>query len=167
MRGRKPKPSARRKLAGSRGRGPLAPEPAASATTCPKWLAPAAKLEWKRLASELAESGILTRRDRAALAAYCAAYATWAELQADINAFRKRTGKLIYETRSGAVRPIPQLAEARAAEEQMRKWAAELGLTPSARTRVAPEAPKHDTDELADWLSGDAASADDLEAPPN
>ena len=47
------------------------------ATTCPRWLGPKAKQEWRRLAADLAEAGILRKDTRNALAAYCHAVATW------------------------------------------------------------------------------------------
>ena len=40
---------------------------------------PVARREWDRLVGELAPLRLLTNLDRAALAAYCGAYALWAE----------------------------------------------------------------------------------------
>lgn len=42
---------------------------------CPPELGPVAQCEWQRLAGELSTLRILTNLDRAALAAYCGAYA--------------------------------------------------------------------------------------------
>jgi phage terminase small subunit len=44
-------------------------------------LGPVARREWDRLTAELAPLRILTHLDRAALAAYCGAYAMWAYRQ--------------------------------------------------------------------------------------
>ena len=46
---------------------------------CPPELGPVARKEWDRLVGELAALRMLTNLDRAALAAYCGAYALWAE----------------------------------------------------------------------------------------
>jgi P27 family predicted phage terminase small subunit len=45
----------------------------------PERACPLAKQEWDRLVGELATLRLLTHLDRAALAAYCGAYALWAE----------------------------------------------------------------------------------------
>jgi P27 family predicted phage terminase small subunit len=48
---------------------------------CPTHLSDAARKEWRRLATPLHDAGILTLADRAALAAYCQAYARWVEAE--------------------------------------------------------------------------------------
>lgn len=53
MAGRKPKPTAVKKLEGNPGKRKLntkEPVPAKGMPTCPNWLLPEAKSEWKRLA---------------------------------------------------------------------------------------------------------------------
>src|SRR5690606_37247509 len=84
MRGRKPNPTALRRLNGNPGkRGynhlePVAPE---GLPDCPPHLSELARAEWDRIAQVLYEMGVLTMVDRAALAAYCQAYARWAEAE--------------------------------------------------------------------------------------
>jgi P27 family predicted phage terminase small subunit len=46
---------------------------------CPLELGEVARREWYRLVCELATLRMITNLDRAALAAYCGAYALWAE----------------------------------------------------------------------------------------
>ena len=78
QRGRKPKPTAIKELEGNPGKRQLneyEPHPAAKAPTCPKWLDDDAKKEWRRLAKQMEQIGILTEVDMAAFAAYCQAYA--------------------------------------------------------------------------------------------
>src|ERR1043166_7625259 len=82
MRGRRPKPTRLKVLTGNPGKRPLnvaelTPEPAIP--DCPPELGPVAHREWDRLVGELASLRLLTNLDRAALAAYCGAYALWAE----------------------------------------------------------------------------------------
>src|SRR5947207_11816997 len=84
MRGRKPKPTALKLLAGNPGKRRLnhrEPKPQRELPTCPSHLLPAAKAEWKRLARELYDLGVLTRLDRGALAGYCQAYGRWVEAE--------------------------------------------------------------------------------------
>lgn len=82
MRGRRPKPTRIKALTGNPGKRPLnpnEPRPEAVAPECPPELGPAAQREWHRLASELTKLNMVTNLDRGALAAYCGAYALWAE----------------------------------------------------------------------------------------
>ena len=81
MAGRKPKPTALKKLEGNPGKRKMntkEPVPDKGMPDCPKWLLPEAKEEWKRLCQKLSEMGVLTEIDMAAFAAYCQSYARWA-----------------------------------------------------------------------------------------
>jgi len=69
-------------LTGNPGKRPLnddEPRPEANIPDCPPELSPLARQEWDRLVGELSSLRMMTNLDRAALAAYCAAYALWAE----------------------------------------------------------------------------------------
>src|SRR3954468_21036685 len=82
MRGRKPKPTRLKLLTGNPGKHPLnrnEPRPAVEIPECPPELGPAAQREWMRLVGDLAALRLLTNLDPAPLAAYCGAYALWAE----------------------------------------------------------------------------------------
>lgn len=82
MRGRKPKPTQVKALTGNPGKRPLnldEPRPTAAIPDCPPELSPASQRAWTRLVGELGQLRMLTNLDRAALAAYCGAYALWAE----------------------------------------------------------------------------------------
>ena len=82
MRGRRPKPTRLKVLTGNPGKRPLnnaEPRPEAAVPNCPDELGETARREWNRLVGELASLKLLTNFDRAALAAYCGAYALWAE----------------------------------------------------------------------------------------
>ena len=83
-RGRKPTPTAIKELEGNPGKRPLntkEPKPVKKAPSCPKWLEPEAKKEWRRLAKQMEQIGILTEVDMAAFAGYCQAYARWKEAE--------------------------------------------------------------------------------------
>ena len=82
MRGRRPTPTRLKLLTGNPGKRPLnedEPRPESAVPECPPELSPTARKEWDRLVGELGALRMLTNLDRAALAAYCGAYALWAE----------------------------------------------------------------------------------------
>ena len=88
MAGRKPKPTAVKKLEGNPGKRKLNTKelvPAKGMPACPDWLMPEAKKEWERLAEPMNQMGVLTEVDMAAFAAYCQSYARWKETQEHIN----------------------------------------------------------------------------------
>ena len=79
--GRKPKPTALRLIAGNPGKRALPKSEAVvalSEPTPPAFLCDDAKVEWGRVCSALYAAGLMTELDRAALAAYAAAYGRWA-----------------------------------------------------------------------------------------
>lgn len=134
MRGRKPKPTHLKILEGNPGKRPLnknEPKPMPIAPKCPHWLSPEAKREWKRVAPELERLGLLTQIDRAALAAYCQAYARWREVEEVI-----RKQGLTLTTESGYVMPRPEVKIAEKAMQTIRAFCSEFGLTPSSRSRM-------------------------------
>ena len=73
MVGRRPKPTALKKLEGNPGKRKLNErEPKFEGrATCPKDLDPLAKKEWRRVCRQLEEKNLLTTVDRNSLAAYC------------------------------------------------------------------------------------------------
>ena len=84
QRGRKPKPTAVKVLEGNPGKRSLntgEPKPEKKAPRCPAWLEDEAKKEWRRMAKQLENLGILTEIDMAAFAGYCQAYARWKEAE--------------------------------------------------------------------------------------
>jgi len=121
MRGPKPKPRA----------GTLANTPMGALPRCPAHLSAAARKEWRRLATPLHEAGILTLADRAALAAYCQAYARWVEAENKL----AETPTLL-KTPNGHVQQSPWLSVANKQLELMGRYMSELGLSPAARSRL-------------------------------
>ena len=70
MAGRKPKPTAIKKLEGNSGKRKLntkEPIPAKGMPNCPEWLLAEAKKEWERLADLMNQMGVLTEVDMVAL----------------------------------------------------------------------------------------------------
>lgn len=99
---------------------------------CPSHLNAVARKEWRRLATPLHNAGILTLADRAALAAYCQSYARWVEAEEKLG-----SSPPLLKTPSGYVQQSPWLSVANKQLELMGRYMSELGLTPSARTRLA------------------------------
>lgn len=132
--GRKPKPTALKKLEGNPGKRPLnmaEPNPEKKLPECPDWLEEEAKAEWARLEGPLFNMGLLTELDMAAFASYCQAYARWKEAEE----FISQHGSII-KTKTGYWQQVPQVSIARSNQAMMVKAAAEFGLTPSARSRI-------------------------------
>jgi P27 family predicted phage terminase small subunit len=134
MRGRKPMPSNVVRLRGNPGKRRLndtEPRPAPGVPSCPSCLGEEARKEWKRLARELGDLGLLTRIDRGMLAAYCEAHALWVEAVSSI----ERYGTMV-KSPNGYPMQSPYVAVANKQVEIMVRIAAELGMTPSSRTRI-------------------------------
>lgn len=102
----------------------------------PKWLSKEARKEFKRLAKELAEIKLLTNVDVDLLAAYCDAYVDYQRCTEIIAA----EGLMVEYTNKAAETnkvPHPLLTKKKQLFEQMKAIAAEFGLTPSARAKLA------------------------------
>lgn len=156
MAGRKPKPTALKKLEGNPGKRKLntkEPTPSRGKPSCPGWLMPEAKKEWKRLAEIMTRMGVLTEVDMAAFAAYCQSYARWKEAQEHID-----SEGAIFETEKGYQQQTPWVGIANTNQKLMLQAASEFGLTPSSRSRIiaSGENPKESVDEMEELLGGDS-----------
>jgi P27 family predicted phage terminase small subunit len=114
---------------------------------CPAHLSREAKREWKRVSVELADCGLLTRIDRAALALYCEAWGRWIEAEKAL-----RTYGVMVKAPSGFPMQSPYLAIANKAMEQIRALLSEFGMSPSSRTRVHAVDVADDDDPLEQLL---------------
>lgn len=138
MRGRRPTPTRLKLLAGNPGKRPLNPDeprPEVCVPECPPELGPVARQEWDRLVEELVALGLLTNLDRAALAAYCGAYALWADATAQIEKY----GAMIKSPQGFPIQS-PYLAIANRQAEIMMRIASEFGFTPASRSRISAPA---------------------------
>lgn len=102
----------------------LPPEP-------PEWLPEEARAEWERVVPELARLELLKPVDRAALTAYCLCWDRLVQAQREMS----EDGSVLSTNSQGRVRH-PAIAVVEAASKELRAWAGEFGLTPSAETRV-------------------------------
>lgn len=151
-RGPKPKPTQLKVLGGTL-RADRAnrnePKPKRSIPRCPSHLSDEAKREWHRVARDLANLGLLSRIDRAALANYCQAWGRWVEAE---EALRKYG--VMVKSPNGFPMQSPYLAVANKAMEQIRAMLTEFGMSPSSRTRVHAEPAGTDAeDEFDRWLA--------------
>ena len=133
-RGPKPKPTAIKALEGNPGKRPLnqyEPEPDLDHVDCPDWLDADARKEWERVYQRLVNCRVMTPLDVAVLADYCQSYAQMVRAETNI----QRYGDVI-KTPSGYVQQAPHVGIYNQASKRMKQAAAELGLTPSSRTRI-------------------------------
>lgn len=127
-------------LAGNPGKRPLnkrEPQPKPSLPPCPAELSPDAKREWRRVSKSLHSLGLLTAIDRAALAAYCQAWARWLDAERQLTKF----GAII-KSPNGYPLQSPYLGIARDAVQQMRAFLTEFGMTPASRARLQTATPQ-------------------------
>jgi P27 family predicted phage terminase small subunit len=140
VRGRKPKPTQVKALTGNPGKRPLnldEPRPVAAIPDCPPELSPAAQREWARLVGELDQLRMLTNLDRAGLAAYCGAYALWAEATEALQKYG-----VMVKSPTGFPIQSPYLSIANRQAEIMMRIASEFGFTPASRGRIATPRPE-------------------------
>lgn len=109
---------------------PRSPSP--PALECPAHLNDEARAEWIRLVALLAAAKLLENVDRAALAAYCVAYARWCEAEREIS-----NSGLIVRSPNGYPIQSPYLAVANKAMTQMKTFLDAFGMSPTSRKRVA------------------------------
>lgn len=145
-RGRKPKPTVLKVLAGNPGKRPLnasEPLPKVETPKCPTFLDAEAKKRWKALVPELERLGLLTIVDGDTLAGYCQACA---EFKAATEVLKQEgrvckvpvLGKEDGETTVIAWRlsSHPAVHQQRSALALIRAFAALFGLDPSSRSRL-------------------------------
>lgn len=150
-RGPKPQPTAQRRLRGNPGKRALndrEPTPELAVPECPDWLNDDARAEWKRIVPELVTMNLLTRVDRAALACYCQAWATFKAAQREVD----ERGLTMTVGEQGFEMQRPEVGIASKAMQQIKAFAAEFGFTPSARTSIKVGEPPKKGDKSREFL---------------
>jgi P27 family predicted phage terminase small subunit len=148
-RGRKPKPTIEKQLAGNPGKRALnlsEPKPQLGLPPRPAYLTGDARREWERVAKDLYRLGLLANIDRSVLAAYCAAVGTFVEAEEQL-----KNEPLTIVTDKGNIIQNPLVGIRNTAIQQFVKIAAEFGMTPSSRTRIHAEPPEKEK-SLAEQL---------------
>ena len=156
-RGPAPTPTNLRVLRGNPGKRALnqnEPKPDADRPACPRWLAPEAKAEWRRVLPQLEATGILTIVDRASLATYCQAWARYVEAERMLSQY----GAVLKAEHSDYVQVSPYQTISRQSSQIVKAFATEFGLTPGSRSRITvPEVKGQD--EFEEFLqSGETQS---------
>ncbi|MFA5824802.1 MAG: phage terminase small subunit P27 family [Gallionellaceae bacterium] len=122
---------------------------------CPTHLLPDAKKEWKRIAPELERYGLISKLDRAALQAYCQSYAEMVFAEKRLNAEIKREAQkretveaagaeydggdgFMVKTVNGNLVYSHWWVIANKARQQVDRFLANFGMSPSSRGRVNP-----------------------------
>jgi P27 family predicted phage terminase small subunit len=121
-------------------------EPVTTLPDAPDWLGDDGVVEWKRVGQELLEKNVLTLADLPSFAGYCAS------LERAIGAERAlQHGDYVITTPAGFGQARPEIAIARQAWAEVRKFAQEFGMTPSSRTRVRPVPTKEPAKKDDPW----------------
>ena len=134
MAGRPAKPTRIKQLEGNPGKRSLntsEPRPAKKRPPCPKHLQGEARREWNRMSKQLFELDLLTVVDRAALAAYCQAWADWVFAHEQL-----AEGSMITVTEKGYPVLSPWWSVATTAAKQMKSFLTEFGMSPGSRSRI-------------------------------
>lgn len=109
----------------------------------PDWLPEEARAEWARIVPELSRLDLVKPIDRASLTAYCLTWDRLVRAQSEIEA---DGGSVLGHNSQGRVRH-PAVAVLEASSKELRAWAQEFGLTPSAEQRVSAKGGDHAEDE--------------------
>jgi P27 family predicted phage terminase small subunit len=134
---------------GKRALNAFEPRPEPAIPDCPPELGDVARREWNRLVQELALLRLMTNLDRAALAAYCGAYALWADATEAIQKY----GAMVKSPMGYPVQS-PCVAIANRQAEIMMRIASEFGFTPASRSRISTATTPEPT--LFDILNSEA-----------
>ena len=129
MRGRKPKPTAQKRLDGNPGKRKLndrEPELASGIPVAPDWLTDAAREEWYALVADLAGAGVVTPADKGVLAVYCQTLSHMGSLERDRKK-RKTVGERLERKSMVTYRELATI---------LRSMASELGISPASRSRI-------------------------------
>lgn len=132
MPGRKPKPVELKLLDGNPGKKRInrsRPKPRSGIPSCPSWLSPEAKKEWRRVVKEMGPTGALRIVDGSMLATYCHLW-----------------GEFVDAARNGKTLSGNFIA-------QMRALASEFGMTPSSRSRITVGDKQEEVDPLEELRS--------------
>jgi P27 family predicted phage terminase small subunit len=151
MAGRRPKPTKLKLLQGTQRSDRVnrqEPDPKSEIPSCPKHIQGESRREWKRITKELGALGLLTKVDRAAIAAYCDAYGRWTEALGKLH-----EKGLLVKAPSGYPILNPYLSIINSALDQMRKFLTEFGMTPSSRTRINVAQKNEDKDDAARFFA--------------
>ncbi len=164
-RGPSPQPTAVRLLNGNPSRRPInrsEPKPLEIAPACPAHVQEddVAHAEWQRLLPILLRMKVLTEADGLVLANLCIVHSHLILQLSKMREFNAQSKSglagMVIQTKSGYLALNQLYSNVQACMEQELKLCRELGLTPSARSRMNTEKSKGENDD-ADTLDGNWA----------
>lgn len=151
--GRRPKPTAKKELAGNPGKRALnKSEPDFTQITHvdpPEWMEPLAIQMWETVVPELLAQHIVCVTDLHIVEAFCTAYANWRSAQELV----VQHGAIMTSAMGSPIKN-PALTAAKEAMAQMVTTGALLGLDPSSRSRLTSGKKNKTTNPFADLIAG-------------
>ena len=108
------------------------PDPEVVAPEPPDSLGGEALAEWERITPELVALGLVSVVDRAALTAYCQAWALYMKASDAVDG----ATSLTFETDNGYMQQIPEVGIMTKAAAMMHKFLTEFGLSPVSRSKI-------------------------------
>ncbi len=150
-RGRKPKPTAKKLLAGNPGKRALnKAEPEFSKITNvdpPEWLTDRAAQMWRMVVPELLRENVVAITDLHNVEAFCVAYDNWRLAQESV----QNNGIVVAGAQGGPIKN-PALTAANETMRQLVTFGSMLGLDPASRTRLIGGNKEKETNEFAQLL---------------
>lgn len=143
--GRRPKPTAKKLLAGNPGKRALnQAEPDFELVLnidCPEWMGDNGRMLWETVAPQLCQERILASTDIQNLEVYCSAYDQFRMAQADIS----QNGVTVSGAMGGVIKN-PAATALKEATAMMASFGGMLGLDPSSRQRMMGTGKKKQSD---------------------
>ena len=150
-RGRKPKPTAKKLLAGNPGKRALnKAEPEFSKITNvdpPEWLSDRACQMWRMVVPELLRENVVAITDLHNVEAFCVAYDNWRMAQESV----QQHGIVVAGAQGGPMKN-PALTAANETMRQIVTFGSMLGLDPASRTRLIGGNKERETNEFTQLL---------------
>ncbi|MGL4761871.1 MAG: phage terminase small subunit P27 family [Sarcina sp.] len=112
---------------------------------CPIWFDNEATIEWKRIVKLLEkEEKDFTNKDVKALEGYCLNYSKWRRCEELL--LKKGFSMVVND--EGYEQQRPEVSIANKAQQEMRSWMKELGITPASRSRMMKGSIKNSNGEF-------------------
>lgn len=147
-----PQPTHLKVIRGNPGKRALPknePKPTPGIPDPPPGFSKAFEDEWRRTCADLADMGLLAKADRGAIVGYCESMAEFIEMYKLV----EEEGRVIVSLKTMSRYMNPSVGIKNAAMDRVLKFAQQLGLTPSARTRIKTNEKPEQKDDLENFAS--------------
>lgn len=158
-RGPKPKPVKLKLLQGNLGKRKLPTneiQPPVTRPEAPEHLNPYATDEWNRVIDIMYEHGMVTDLDVVTFGAYCSAYGEWRLAEEEMKKVGKKSpiSAILQVTKNGNVIKNQLACVARTARSDAVRYGEMLGLSVSARARLALDSMKKSKSKFTGLIKG-------------